>query len=108
MQFHVSQGEPQRGRMWLPQPGISAANAGREMLQETKIAQLAMDTIAVATGDQTEGMPARQLRKHSPRSRQQLGSLLGVVQPPQLVGDVPLGAGNLCGAIDAIPVRRVI
>jgi hypothetical protein len=45
--------------MGLAQAGITAANPGSKAIPESKFAQLPVDAITVAAGDQAKGVTAR-------------------------------------------------
>ena len=54
IQGHLAQGQTQRGRMRLTVACVSAADMRRKESGELEEAQLAHDTVAVATGDDSE------------------------------------------------------
>src|ERR1700757_4094685 len=94
--------------MRFAEAGIAAADAGGEMIPEFELPELAVNTVAVAAGDQAESVPACQLSKDAASAGQEFGAMFGVVFAPDLVGGVPLGARQIRCLIDVIPVGGIV
>ncbi len=105
---HEAKGEAQRGRMRFAEAGIAAADAGGKAIPEFEFPQLAVNPLAVAAGHETESVMARQLSQDPARAWEEFWTMAGVVFAPDLIGSVPLGAGEIRGAIDVIPVGRIV
>ena len=107
-QRHVAKCEAERRRIGFAEPGIAAADAGNELVPQAELAQLAVYAVAVAAGDEAEGMAPRKQRKNPARTRKQFGAMAAVAEAPGLVGCIPFGARNLRSAIDVVPVGRIV
>src|SRR6266404_4060729 len=94
--------------MRFAKAGIAAANAGGKAIPEFKFAQLAMDTVAVTAGDESQSVIARQLSEDAPRAWEEFRTMASVVFAPDLIGSIPLGARKIRGAIDVVPVGRIV
>src|SRR6266849_9821835 len=88
--------------------GVSAANARRKKRCQTKLAQLTGDAVAIAAGDEAKRMSAAQSRQDSARTRDELRPVLCIVGAPRAVRICPAPARQTRGAIDLIPVRRIV
>ena len=90
--------------MGFAQAGVAAADVGGEAIPEFEFAELAMNAIAVTAGDQTEGVDASKLPEDATCAGQEFWAMFGVVLAPDLICGVVLGAGEIRGAIDVVPV----
>lgn len=100
--------EAQWGWMRFAEASVTAADAGGELVPEIEITELAMDAIAVAAGDESQRVSARELSDDAARAGQKFGAMLGVVFAPESIGGVIFGARNVGGPIDVVPVGRVM
>ena len=107
-QRHVAKCEAERRRIGFAEPGIAAANAGSELIPQAELAQLAVYAVAVAAGDEAEGVAPRKQRKNPARTGKQFGAMAAVAEAPGFVGGVPFGVRKLGGAIDVVPVGRIV
>src|SRR5258707_4847497 len=107
-QAHVAQRQAKRCGMGFAETGIAAANACGEVIPEIEFAQLAVNAAAISAGDQAESVAAVQLSKDAARAGQEFGAMFGVLFPPDLGGSGPLGARQVLGLIDVIPVWRIL
>jgi hypothetical protein len=107
-EVHEAKGETQRGRMRFAEAGIAAADAGGKAIPEFEFAQLAMNTVAVTAGDESQSVMARQLSEDPARAWEEFWTMAGVVLEPDLIGSVPSRAGKIRGAIDVVPVGRIV
>ncbi len=108
VQGQQTKGEAKRGGMWFAETGIAAANAGGEVIPESEFAKLAVDAVAVAAGDEPQSMAASKLAEHTTCAGKEFGPLSGVVLAPDLVGGVVFRARKIGGAIDVVPVGRIV
>src|SRR5882672_7504826 len=67
-----------------------------------------MDAVAVAAGDEAEVVMRAETRENATGAGDEFWILLAVVFAPDLIGGGPFVFGKLCGALDAIPVRRIV
>src|SRR6266446_7032820 len=88
--------------------GVSAANARRKKRCQTKLAQLTGDAVAIATGDQAKRMSIAQSSQDAARPRDQLRPVLCIVSAPRAVRIFPALPRQPGGAINLIPIRRVV
>jgi hypothetical protein len=79
-----------------------------EKIRELEEARLADDAVSVAAGDHAELVAGAEMLENAARARHQFRVMGGVLFPPGAVGIVPTGAGQFCGAIDAIPIRGIM
>jgi hypothetical protein len=107
-QRHVAKCEAKRRGMGFAQSCIAATDAGSELVPQAELAQLAVHAITVATGNETKSMVAGKQRKNPARTRKEFGTMAAVAESPGFVGGVPFGARKLCGAIDVVPVGRIV
>src|SRR5437899_4486867 len=87
---------------------VPAANARGEKPGQSKLAQLTADAVAIAAGNQAQGMLPANLCQNAAGSRDQLGPVFCVMHAPGTVGIVPKFARQLGGAVNLVPVRRVV
>jgi hypothetical protein len=90
--------------MGFAQARVAATDAGREVIPEFEFVELAVDAVAVAAGDQTQGVAASKLLEDATCAGQKFWAMFGVVLAPDLIGSVVFGAGKIGGAIDVVPV----
>ena len=67
-----------------------------------------MDAAAIAAGDEAEVVAFADARKDAPGACDEFRFLFGVIFAPNLVRVVPFVFRQFCGAIDEIPVRRIV
>src|SRR2546421_3292075 len=67
-----------------------------------------MDAVAVAAGDKAEVVMRAETRENAASASDELRIVFGVIFTPDLVGGGPFVFGKFCGAIDAIPVWRIV
>src|SRR6266478_791823 len=108
MQVHLPQGQAQWLRMWFLAEGISAANTRSEKFRQAKLTQLTGDTVAIAAGDEAKSMSAAQPCEDPARTGHQLRPMLCIMRAPQAVRIIPPLSRQTRGAINVIPVRRVV
>ena len=101
---HQAQSETQWGGMRFAKASITAADESGEAVPEFEFAQLAVNTVAVTAGDETESVTARQLSKNAACAGEEPGAMLGVVFAPDLIGSVPAHAREVRCAIHVVPV----
>jgi len=94
--------------MGFAKPGIAAADAGSEVIPEIEFAQLPVNTFAISAGDQAESVAAGQLGQDAAGAGQEFGAMFGVMFAPDSVGGVPLGARQIRGSINVVPVGRIV
>lgn len=87
---------------------VIAANPHGKSRQQAEGAKLAHDSVAVAAGDESEGIAALESAQDAPCARHQLGAMAGVMTTPAGVGLFPAGLRNPCGTIDTVPIGRVV
>ena len=90
--------------MWFAEAGIAAADAGSELVPEMEFAQLAMDAVAITTGDEAKSVTACEQGQHAARAAKKLWAMAHVVLAPDLVGGAPFRTVEIRGAIDVVPV----
>src|SRR5580700_12152429 len=88
--------------------GVLAAYACREIISESKSAELAADPSATAASYDAEIEFRRERTQDAPRAGQQRRSFEFVGSRPQAVGLNPLRAREQRCTVNAIPVRRVM
>src|SRR5213082_3397197 len=67
-----------------------------------------MDPLAVSVGDEGEVVMSAEAGENSASDGDELWTVFGVILAPDLVGGGPFVFGKFGGAIDAIPVRRIV
>src|SRR5258707_9590809 len=67
-----------------------------------------MNAVAVAAGDEAEVVMRAEASENAAGTSDELWIVLGVILAPDLVGGGPFVFGKFCGAIDAIPVGRIV
>ena len=67
-----------------------------------------MDPVAVAAGDEAEVVMSAEAGENAASAGDELWTVFGVILAPDLVGGGPFVFGKFGGAIDAIPVRRIV
>ena len=107
-ELHVAQGQAQWSGMGFAKAGVAAADVGGEVVPQSEVAELAVDAVAIAAGDQAEDVAAGELRKDAARTGEQLRPMVGVMLAPNLVGSAVFCAREVGGAIDVVPVWRVV
>ena len=100
--------EEQRLRMRLSIRSVAAADAGGEQTHQTKRAELTEDAVAIAAGDQAELMAASESGEDAPGAEHEFRTVTRVLSAPRAVGIIPAVAGNFCGGVDPVPVRRIV
>ena len=70
--------------------------------------QLSMNAAAVAVGDEAEVVMSAEARENAASAGDELWIVFGVILAPDLVGSGPFVFGKFGGAIDAIPVWRIV
>jgi hypothetical protein len=94
--------------MRFAQASVAAADARGKKAPEREVAQLAVDTIAVAAGDQTESVAPPEISENATGAGEEFRAMAGVVFAPESVGEIEFGARDACGAVDVVPVGRVV
>lgn len=94
--------------MGFAQAGVTATDARGEVIPQLKFAELAVDAVAVAAGDEAEGVAASELREDAASSGKKLGAVMGIMLAPDFVSGVPLVAREIRGAIDVVPVGGIV
>ena len=69
---------------------------------------MAVYAVTIATCDEPKGMTPRKQGKNPARTGKEFRTMAAVAEPPGFVGGVPFGARKLCGAIDVVPVGRIV
>src|SRR5690242_373709 len=87
---------------------VIAAYMRGEDVHELEQAQLTYDAVAIAARDYSELMARAEMLEDTAGSRHKLRTMRGVLLAPGAVGVVPTSTREFRGAIDAIPVRRVM
>src|SRR5579859_2178457 len=87
---------------------VTAADTGGEGVPQIEFLQLAMDAVAIAAGDEAEVMTRAEAGKNAASSGDEFRFVIGVLRSPDLIGGVPFVFGQFCGAIDAIPIGRIV
>src|SRR2546430_14038965 len=67
-----------------------------------------MDAVAVAAGDEAEVVVSAESRENATRASDEFWIVFGVILAPDLVGGGPFVFRKFGGAIDAIPIRRIV
>ena len=67
-----------------------------------------MNAAAVAAGDEAEVVMRAEARENAASAGDELWIVFGVILAPDLVGGGPFVFRKFGGAIDAIPVRRIV
>lgn len=107
-EVHVAKRETEWSGVGFTKASVAAADAGGEAVPEFKFMELTVDAVAVAAGDQAEGVVAGEMGEHAASAGEKLGTVVGVVFAPDLVGGVPLIAREICGAINVVPVGGIV
>ena len=94
--------------MGLALGSVASAHASREGVPEIEGFQLAVDAVAVAAGDEAEIVMSAESRENATSTSDEFWILLAVVFTPDLIGGGPIVFGQFSGAIDAIPVGRIV
>jgi len=94
--------------MGLALGGVASADAGGECVPEIEGFQLAVDAVAVATCDEAEIVMSAESSENATSTSDESWILFAVVFAPDLIGGGPLVLGKFRGAINAIPVGRVV
>ena len=87
---------------------IAAADARREQSSKAKLAQLASNAIAIAAGDEPKLMTPCKAGQNAADARDETRAVIRILFAPSAVGGIPASARQFCGAIDAVPIRRII
>jgi hypothetical protein len=107
-EVHVAKGKTEWSGVRFTKASVAAADAGGEAVPEFKFMELTVDAVAVAAGDQAEGVVAGEMGEHVASAGKKLGTVAGVVFAPDLVGGVPSVAREICGAINVVPVGGIV
>jgi hypothetical protein len=107
-EVHVAKGETEWSGVRFTKASVAAADAGGEAVPEFKFMELTVDAVAVAAGDQAESVVAGEMGEHAASAGNKLGTVVGVVFAPDLVGGVPFVAREICGAINVVPVGGIV
>src|SRR5256885_7345767 len=67
-----------------------------------------MNAAAIAAGDEAEVMMSADACENAAGPGDELWIVFGVTLAPDLVGGGPFVFGKFCGAVDAIPVWRIV
>jgi len=108
LEREMAEREPQRLGVRFLAERIAAANAGREEIEEAKLAELPEYAVAVSAGDKAEAVAFRYVRENAARAGDELRAMPGVLLAPGRVRIAPAVTGQARRAIDAIPIRRIV
>jgi hypothetical protein len=87
---------------------VAAAYVNSKGAQQPEVSQLLQDAVAVAAGDQAQSVVFAHIRKQATCSGKQLRFLLRVFCAPGNVGIGPAALVQPSGAVDVVPVGRVV
>lgn len=105
---HAAESELQGSGMGFALLGVAAADACGENVPEVEILELAMDAVAITAGDEAQRVAIADACEDAASAGNELGILLGIVFAPDVVGGGPFVLGKSRGAIDAIPIGRIV
>ena len=98
----------QRSGMRLSPRRVFAAHFRLKHVRHSVFAQLATDTGAVSTGNQSDPESALHRAQHSQRARLQLRLMVAVELHPQAIRFFPFRSRQSHGAVHTVPVRRIV
>jgi hypothetical protein len=88
--------------------GYRRCRRGQRSDPRDRIRALPVNTFAISAGDQAESVAAGQLGQDAAGAGQEFGAMFGVMFAPDSVGGVPLGARQIRGSINVVPVGRIV
>jgi hypothetical protein len=100
--------EAQRGGVGLFVRDVFAGDECGEVWPEIEFAELATDARAISIGDDAEGVAAREIANDAACAGQERRFVQAVGFGPKGIGCGPVFARKFCGAVEAVPVRRVV